>query len=285
MQIFTDDQLHLIRKGQMHQTVLRSQINEALFNNPFNENYIISSLPGMGKSYETQAAIATMQNPPLLVEGSSSPTAFMIDYATAKYLSKGSRLTVVQDDCDMMFEDKNINTTKKMFDSTRAFKYNKNWRLLSSMCTDLQMEALASFSSDDKAGLSIPTDDTTFIILTNRYLHTVNDVNNLEEGSKKHSLATDLYSIRRRVEYKAIEMNDLELWGYVANVVLNEKICEKFNSNITDPEKHQMLTWMFSNWNKVTERNLSLAEKMTKDMIRYPQMYLNIWEQNYLQVK
>ena len=269
----------------MHQTVLRSQINEALFNNPFNENYIISSLPGMGKSYETQAAIATMQNPPLLVEGSSSPTAFMIDYATAKYLSKGSRLTVVQDDCDMMFEDKNINTTKKMFDSTRAFKYNKNWRLLSSMCTDLQMEALASFSSDDKAGLSIPTDDTTFIILTNRYLHTVNDVNNLEEGSKKHSLATDLYSIRRRVEYKAIEMNDLELWGYVANVVLNEKICEKFNSNITDPEKHQMLTWMFSNWNKVTERNLSLAEKMTKDMIRYPQMYLNIWEQNYLQVK
>jgi hypothetical protein len=71
----------------------------------------------------------------------------------------------------------------------------------------------------------------------------------------------------------------------VANVVINEQICEKFKPNISGAEKDQMMEWAYNRWDRVTERNLSLAEKMTKDMVRFPKNYKDIWAQNYLQVK
>lgn len=282
MQVFNKDQLHYINKGQIHQQTLKSQIQEALFNNQFKTNYVISSLPGLGKSYETDKALSQVTGGVIKVEGNSGISSFTIDIATAVYLSGNKPMTVVLDDCDMLFEDKNLNTTKKMFDQTRALKYNKNFRGLKGICTDLQFEALESFSSPDKAGFSVPLDQITFIILTNRHFPTVNEVEKAEPGSNKEKKYTDLYAIRRRTEYKEIEMNNNELWGYVANVVLNEKICEKFLPKITKELKEQMLTWCYNNWEKVTERNLSLVEKMTKDIVRYPNDYLDIWSTNYL---
>lgn len=284
IQVFTEDQLHYINKGRMKQDVLRSTISEALHNNTFNSNFIISSPPGLGKSYEMKQALATMSNPPVVFEGSATMAAFMVDLATAIYLNGNKPLAVVLDDCDMLFEDKNLNTAKKMFDDTRALKYNKNFRALRGLCTDLQFEALESFARDDKAGLSIPLDNVTFIILTNRHFATVNQVQAQEAGTRKEQKYTDLYAIRRRTEGETIEMDDDVLWGYIANVVINEKICEKFFPAITDQYKHQILQWCRGNWPNVTERNLSLVEKMTKDIVRYPKTYLDIWATRYLEV-
>jgi len=284
MQVFTEDQLHFINKGKTAQTILRTIINEALTNNQFNDNFVISSLPGLGKSWETQSAIAKLPHSPLVIEGTSGISAFTIDIATAVYLNgPKNRLNIILDDCDVLFEDKNLNIAKKMFDQTKALKYNKNYRSLRGLCTDIQFEAISSFSSDDKAGFSVPLNNVTFIILTNRYFPTINQVEKTESGSKKESVHTDLYSIRRRTKGKSIEMDRNELWGYVANVVLNEKICEKFMPNITLELKHQMLEWCFTRWDRVTERNLSLVEKMTKDIVMYPKAYKTIWETEYLE--
>ena len=284
MQIFTQDQLHFIAKGKTKQDILRSTIHEALFNNQFNSNVIISSSPGLGKSFETKQAIVNLSHPPLLFEGSANIAAFTIDVATAVYLSAGKHLTIILDDCDMLFEDKNLNTAKKMFDDTRALKYNKNFRSLRGLCTDLQFEALESFSSEDKAGFSVPLKNTTFVVLTNRHFPTINEVEKAEAGTKKESKFTDLHAIRRRTEGETIEMDNKTLWGYVANVVINEQICEKFKPNITEQEKQQILTWLWPIWDNVTERNLSLVEKMTKDMVRYPSNYIDIWTNKYLVV-
>jgi hypothetical protein len=282
MQIFTQDQLHFVAKGKQQQNVLRSQINEALFNNPFHANFVISSKPGLGKSHEIEQALSKMSDPPLMFQGNANISAFIIDIATAVYLNNGKPLTVVLDDCDMLFEDKNVNTAKKMFDQTRALKYNKNFRALRGICTELQFQAIESFSSEDKAGFSVPLDNVTFIILTNKHFPTINEVESADSGSSKETKLTDLYAIRRRTEYKEIEMTANELWGYVANVVLNEHICEKFKPLITKDEKNQILSWCYHNWSNVTERNLSLIEKMTKDIVRYPNDYLDIWNNNYL---
>lgn len=269
-------------KGKMHQQTLRGQIHEALFNNQFNSNYVISSMPGLGKSFETDNVLPNVTGEVIKIEGNSGISSFTIDIATAVYLAKGQPITVVLDDCDMLFEDKNLNTAKKMFDQTRALNYNKNFRSLKGICTELQFEAISSFSSDDKAGFSVPLDTVTFLILTNRHFPTVNEVEQTEAGSNKDKKFTDLYAIRRRTEYKEIEMDSDELWGYVANVVLKEQICEKYMPKITKKLKEQMLIWCYNNWSNVSERNLSLVEKMTKDMVRYPKDYLDIWQVNYL---
>lgn len=285
MQVFDKDQLHCINKGQVHRQVLQTQIHEALFNNPFRANYIISSMPGLGKSYETELALKNMPSKPLFFAGTASMAAFTIEIATAVYLAQGLPLTVVLDDCDVLFEDKNVNATKKMFDDTRALKYGKVAKGLYSFCTELQIQAIESFSSDSSAGFSVPLDNVTFVILTNRHLPTVNEVSAMDPTSNKASKATDLHAIRRRTEYKEIEMKPEELWGYVADVVLNGQICEKFMPAIQTTAKEQILEWCWTNWDNVTERNLSLIEKMTKDMVRYPTNYKDIWKTNYLQVK
>lgn len=286
MQVFTQDQLHYINKGKVHQKTLRNHINEALFNNPFNANYILASLPGLGKSFETERALKKISvNEPIIIQGSASMPAFTIDIATAVYLSAGKPLVVVLDDCDVLFENNNVNITKKMFDDTRTLRYGKNHMGLKQFCTDLQFEAIESFARPDRAGFSVPLNNVTFLILTNRHLPTVNEVENMDPTTAAASKATDLYSIRRRTETKEIEMDSLELWGYVANVVLNEKICEKFMPKISIKYKNQILDWCFKNWDNVTERNLSLIEKMTKDIVRYPKDYLDIWNTNYIQVQ
>lgn len=282
VQVFNKHQLHLISMGAIHRQTLRNQINEALTQNPFNENYIISSLPGLGKSYELEQAVNKMSQPPIIFNGDNGIYTYTVDVATAIYLAQGQRIVVVNDDCDMLFEPKNINTAKKMFDSTRVLRYGKNYKSLKPICTDLQFQALESFAKPDKAGIDIPLNNVTFITLTNMHLHTVNEVEAHEQGSPKYERYKDLYSIRRRTEYKEIEMPVMELWGYVADVVLNDKICEKFIPNISQTHKEQILQWCYTKWEKnITERNLSIIEKMTKQIVRYPSDYLDVWEQEY----
>ena len=282
MQTFDQDQLHYIAKGAVHQSILKQHIDAGMSVNPFKENYILSSLPGMGKSFETQAAIARLNSKPLVIEGSSGIFAFIIDVTTAVYLASGNPLTIVLDDCEVLFEDANINIAKKMFDQARKLIYGKNARNLRPHCTELQWEAVQNYCTEERAGFEVPLDTVTFIILTNTSLPTINQVEAADPGSNKESKLKDRYAIRRRTNYKEIEMTLNELWGYVANVVLNEKICEKFMPNITVQQKEQILIWAFSHWDKVTERNLSLVEKMTKDMVRYPSNYLDIWKSEYL---
>jgi hypothetical protein len=283
IQIFNKDQLHLISKGSIHRQTLRNQIDEALNANPFNENYIISSLPGLGKTWELEQALQKMSTPPLVFNGENGIYSYTVDVATAVYLAKGQRIVVVNDDCDMLFENKVIGTTKKMFDNTRILRYGKNYKSLKPICTELQFEALESFARPDRAGLDIPLHNVTFITLTNMHLHTVDEVEAHEQGSPKYDRYNSLYSIRRRTEYKEIDMPLMELWGYVADVVLNDKICEKFIPNISQQHKEQILLWCYTQWqNGITERNLSIIEKMTKMIARYPNDYLDIWNQEYV---
>lgn len=287
IQVFNKDQLHLISKGAIHRKTLQNQISEAINSNgAFKENYIISSLPGLGKTHELEQQIATMNNPPVVFNGDNGIYAFTVDVATAIYLAQGQPLVVVLDDCDMLFDNKNINTAKKMFDGTNVLRYGKNYKSLKPICTDLQFEALNSFADESKAGLDIPLKNVTFITLTNIHLNTVDEVEAQEPGSTKYQRYNGLYAIRRRTEYKEIEMPIMELWGYVADVVLNDKICEKFIPNIALEQKQQILQWCFNKWNNgITERNLSIIEKMTKQIARYPDDYLDIWEQEYVSKK
>jgi len=285
VQIFNKDQLHMISKGSIHRQTLRSQIDEALNNNQFKDNFIISSLPGLGKTYEMEQALTKMTSSPLLFNGDNGMFGYMIDIATAIFLNGGPQnpLTVVNDDCDVLFDDKNINTTKKIFDNTRVLRYGKNYKSLKGLCSDTQWEAILSFADDNRAGLDIDVSNITFITLTNMHLNTVDEVEAQEDGSAKYNKYNARYSIRRRTEYKEIEMPMMELWGYVADVVLNEKICEKFMPNIAQANKEQILQWLHTKWdNGLTERNLSIVEKMTKQIVRYPNDYLDIWEQEYV---
>ena len=281
MQLFDSKQKHFISEGSVKQDMLRAVMDDAFFNNTHEENFVVSSQPGLGKSFEMDARRDKANV--LLIEGSASMAFLTIQVATAVYMAGGSPLTIVLDDCDTLFEDNNLNTAKKMFDQSACLQYNKMAKSLKQYCSDVQWEAIESFTTDLDAGFKVDLNNVTFIIITNRHLATANEADNAESGSKKHTRFTDQYAIRRRTNYEEIAMDKMDLWGYVANVVLNEKICEKFYTDIEDDQKVQILTWAYSRWDRVTERNLSLAEKMTKDMLRFKN-YLDVWDKKYLEV-
>lgn len=285
MQKFDTDQKNLINKGSVHRKTLRNTIDQALNNNHFNDNFIVSSLPGLGKTWEMEYQLKNLKNAPLVFKGDNGMFGYIIDVATAIYLNGGpdKPLKVINDDCDVLFDDKTINTTKKMFDDTRVLRYGKNYRSIKNLCTPKQWEAIESFARDDRAGLDIDVSNVTFITLTNMHLHDVNEVEKQEQGSPKYTKYNAKYAIRRRTTYKEISMNTMELWGYVADVVLHEKICEKFMPSISEDYKHQILEWLYHKWNNgLTEKNLSIVEKMTKDIVQYPSDYKDIWNQEYV---
>ena len=285
IQVFNKDQLHHIQKGADYRVILRNHIDEALNRNKFKRNYILSSLPGLGKTHEMEQAVSKLTNEPVIMRGDGSPYNYFIDLATAMYLNGGADnpLTVINDDCDILFNDKNINVTKNAFNNSRLYKYAKNYTTLKPLCSDVQWAALEYFADATKAGIELDVSNVTFIILTNMHLQDVHEVSAQEPGSTKYEKYNNRYAIRRRTQYKEIDMPTMDLWGYVADVVLNEQICEKFIPNISKGHKEQILQWLYTKWeNDVTEQNLSIVEKMTMDIANYPNDYLDIWELEYV---
>jgi hypothetical protein len=285
MQKFTIDEQHLIAKGATRQSQLVDLIDTALHDNIFDDSYIIGTVPGVGKTYTMKEAIKKMpkEDRPLLIEGSAGLTMFTIEVATAAWLAQGKPIVVVLDDCDVLFEDKSLNTAKKMFDETQELKYNKMARGLKHFCSDLQWQAIESFSTEESAGFSVNLKNVTFVILSNRSLASANMADAAEDGSTKQTRFTDQYAIRRRTQYEHMNMTNDELWGYAAHITLNGSICEEINPTITLEEKHDMLHFCRSNWNNMTERNLSIIEKMTKILFRYPDTARDMWTNKFVE--
>jgi hypothetical protein len=280
-QIFTIDQMNLINKGAFHHNKLKNLVKAGMTAN--GDNTIISSSPGLGKSFETEQFMKTLTDQPLFFAGSPSMPAFIVDVATAVYLSGNNHLFIVLDDCDILFMDNNANITKKMFDQTNALAYKKVTTGLKAFCNEVQWEAIQHFTNPNRAGFDVPLNNVNFLILTNRHLPTINEVESIPKGTKRYNTAEDLHAIRRRVDYQEITMTTFELWGYVAYTTLNSQICQKIMPNITTAQQEQILTWCYYNWDKVVERNLSLIEKLTKDMKKYSSNYLDMWNINYVQ--
>jgi len=287
MQKFTLDEQHLIKKGGTRQIQLVDLIDTALNDNQFNDNFIIGTIPGVGKTYTMSQALKTLPKDkiPLLIEGSAGLTMFTIEVATAVYLSGGKPIVVVLDDCDVLFEDKSLNTAKKMFDDTRELKYNKMAKGLKHFCSELQWEAIESFSSEESAGFSVDLSNVTFIILSNRQLADANLADEQKEGTPQYARFMDQYAIRRRTQYEHMNMTNEELWGYAAHITLNGNICEVLYPEITLEEKHDMLHFCRANWSNMTERNLSIIEKMTKILVRYPDTARDMWINKFVRVQ
>lgn len=284
-EFFDSDQINLINKGALQQMVLRQAIDEALNHNPFNENYYIFSPPGLGKSYELDRSLSQMTNRPLVLEGNTSPFAFLADVQTALYYQPTGKVIIALDDCDSLMTEKNVNMLKGMFGNRRLLSWNKaNGHSLLGGLSEEQQIAMEAAKSPDRNGWQIDVSRVTFIVLSNIPLPTANQVDNASTLDKRTTLG-HMSAIRRRNQVKDIEMDRDVLWGYVAHITMTEQVCEKFLPTIRQDQKAAMLLWCEKYWDNVKERNISLIEKMTKDMVRFPTNYKDIWKTNYLEIQ
>jgi len=278
-----------IKYGKSKYDFLKDKIAEALLNNPFDDHYLFYSEPGFSKTYTTNYTCRENGIEPLQMNGNLGLFAFAADlaYALDNIGDGEEKIKVVFDDCDSLFEKDNINVLAGMFDKERnVLGWNKalTGAVLSSLDEE-QVESLMKFKRPGRSGFEIPTDRFTFITLTNKPLASSIDIENASDAKKQTK--KDENKIRRRVEYEDLTMEKETAWGYCAHVLLTQPLIEKYIPNATIEQKLEMLNWTspHNKWNRINDRNLSLFEKMAKDMIKYPNgKYLDKWMSSYVKI-
>lgn len=275
-----------ISRGKDEYDFFKADVEDALLNNKFNEHFIFSSIPGYSKTYTTNQ-VAKENNVKLVkFEGSLGLFSFCADVATLLLHAPNdnSKIFCLFDDCDSLFsKGDNLNTLKGVFDADRqVLKYGKQLGAQYHQLDETQQGAIDHFRQDGKSGFEIPTDRLVFITLTNKTFPTADDVLNASDSKKDYY--NDLAAIRRRTQFKEVVFEKGVDWGYCAHILLNGKLAEQWKPSITEDEKIEILkfTSPTNNWFKLTERNLSLFDKMVKDMVRFPDNYYDRWISQYI---
>ena len=127
-------------------------------------------------------------------------------------------------------------------------------------------------------GFEVPTGNFIFIFTSNFKLPTDDDVKIArEKGLQKAVLLGHLNAIKSRCKPADFDLNDNEMWGWIADVTLNEDCVL-----LSKEDKMVLLDWMFSNWDNMNERSIRTVEKMAETMIEDPTGYRDSWEIDYL---
>lgn len=279
-------EIFFIEQGKAEYEFFANDVKEALINNTFGDHFFFYSPPGFSKTFTANQVAKEAGIQLVKFEGSMGLFAFAADVATILLNAPkdNSKIYCLFDDCDSLFtKGDNLNTLKGIFDQDRqVLSYRKQLGAQYSMLDDMQKAAIDSFREEGRGGFSIPTDRFVFITLSNSSLSSADQVETATDSKKGHYM--DLNAIRRRVQYKEVVFNEGVDWGYCANILLNSKLAEQWMPEITEEQKIEILkfTSPTNNWNNMNERNLSVFDKMVKDMVRFPDYYYDRWISQYL---
>lgn len=284
--ISTQEQFY-IEQGKAEYEFFTNDVKEALLNNTFGDNFFFYSPPGYSKTFTTNQIAQQFNIPLVKFEGGVGYFAFCADVATTLLAAPkdDSKIYCLFDDCDSLINSKGdtLNSIKALFDPDRkVLAYRKMLTSQYHSLDDTQKAALDHFREEGRSGFSIPVDRFVFITLSNTPLSTADDIENATASKKQHHM--DLAAIRRRIQYKDVVFNPGVDWGYCANILINSNLAERWKPDITDEEKLEILkfTSPTNNWFKMTERNISVFDKMVKDMVRFPDYYYDRWISQYL---
>ena len=130
-------------------------------------------------------------------------------------------------------------------------------------------------------GFQVPTGSMSFLIVSNIQLPTDDEVRKAREKSKsKSSLLAHKNAIRSRCMVQDFSLSNAELWGWIADVVLNTPCLDELELSVD--QKQSILDFIWDNWESLTERSIRLIEKMAIIMQEYPDTFLSVWEIDFL---
>ena len=243
----------------------------------------VFGFPGIGKSYEITKHLNESGTRYLMVTGNVSNFAFGIQLAVINFLNPNQeRIIVFCDDVDTLVStESSCNQLKSALHGPRVFTYEKSLQSQWSNLSELQREAIKHHQEDGKMGFQVPTSTMSFILVSNIQLPTDDEVRLAREKSKgKASLLAHKNAIRSRCMVQDFSLTNGELWGWIADVILNTSCLDQFN--MSDEEKLIILDFLWDNWESLTERSIRLIEKMAIIKNEYPETYEMVWGIDFL---
>lgn len=243
----------------------------------------IYGYPGIGKSYEIRNRLADTGTKHVMVTGNVSMFAFGVQLAVINFLNPNQeRIIVFCDDVDTLVANEiSCNMLKSALHGPKVFTYEKSLQSQWSNLSEVQKEAIRYHQDDEKMGFQVPTGSMSFLIVSNIQLPTDDEVRHAREKSKsKSSLLAHKNAIRSRCMVQDFSLSNAELWGWIADVVLNTTCLNELQLSVE--QKEIILDFIWDNWESLTERSIRLIEKMAIIMQEYPDTYISVWEIDFL---
>lgn len=284
-QTFTDNQNTFIGVGQNKRERMRHVIERATKRK---KHLYVYSEPGLGKTYTVEQVFDTLNIEWAPIEGNTSLFGFGCDLAYINYhRKKDTHMFVFIDDCDtLLFQTDSVNTLKIML-SKGVFSYNKSLGAQYNQLDEDQKYIIDQYRTEGKSGFSINLDNITFIWCSNYKLADQQDLAQLQAGSGKEAKiqkSKDEIALRRRMDAKDFDLSSdnkvNETWGWIADCILNST--PPAMANTTTEDKVEILDWMYNNWDRLKEQNISFAEKLWDDKDEDPDGYKTTWELDHL---
>ena len=243
----------------------------------------IYGYPGIGKSYEIKNRLENSGTKYVMVTGNVSMFAFGVQLAVINFLNPNQeRIIVFCDDVDtLVANETSCNMLKSALHGPKVFTYEKSLQSQWSNMSELQKEAIKYHQDEGKMGFQVPTSSMSFLIVSNIQLPTDDEVRKAREKSKsKSSLMAHKNAIRSRCMVQDFSLSNAELWGWIADVVLNTNCLAELDLSVD--QKESILDFVWDNWESLTERSIRLIEKMAIIMQEYPDTHKSIWEIDFL---
>ena len=192
----------------------------------------VFGFPGIGKSYEITKHLNEAKANYLMVTGNVSMFAFGVQLAVINFLNQDQeRLIVFCDDVDTLVStEASCNQLKSALHGPRVFTYEKSLQSQWGNLSDLQREAIKFHQEEGKMGFQVPTSKMSFLLVSNIQLPTDDEVRLArEKGKGKASLLAHKNAIRSRCMVQDFSLTNAELWGWIADVILNTDCLSQFN--------------------------------------------------------
>lgn len=238
---------------------------------------------GIGKTYMVKKQLEESGVKYYLVTGTNSIFTLGVFLAVIQANNpEKEKIYIFIDDCDEILKsESNCNIMKNVLFGEKRFVYEKSMNSILPTLTEVQRSAIFNFSSDDKLGFSVPTDNLVFIFTSNFKLPCDDEVQEArEKGRTKAVLMSHHNAIRSRVQCADFELSDAEKWGWSADVILNTACLESLN--LTDEERKKILDFNWNNWERLKERSIRSIEKIAVVMRENPEDYMDVWEIDFL---
>lgn len=279
MILISETQQLYIQQGKLNRSRLRSAIQRAVDRTTKRDFYIFSP-PGLGKTYTVEKVFEEQGIVPVRIEGNTSLFGFTVDMAMIAYnRDPNQHLYLFIDDCDNLLLHQDSVNTLKIALQKGVLNYNKALTAQYNQLEEFQQQCVDHFRISGRNGLSVPIDNMTIIWCSNYKLADQKDVNECTSDSKKQKYI-DEEALRRRLNARDYHVQGEELWGWIADCILNETPPSMAQAQRLELE--QILTWMYNNWKNLKEHNISFAEKLYEEMVLDPDSYLTAWEYDYL---
>ena len=283
--VFGMSQNEALEKGRQNRTRFLQVVEKLpqIRNEDKYPHKFVFGFPGIGKSYEITNHLNESGTRYLMVTGNVSMFAFGVSLAVINFSNPSQeRLIVFCDDVDTLVStEASCNQLKSALHGPRMFTYEKSLQSQWSNLSELQREAIKYHQEDGKMGFQVPTSSMSFLLVSNIQLPTDDEVRLAREKSKgKASLLAHKNAIRSRCMVQDFSLTNAELWGWIADVILNTECLDQFN--MTDEEKLIILNFLWDNWESLTERSIRLIEKMAIIKNEYPDTYEMVWGIDFL---